>query len=386
MRVGLNLLYLVPGKVGGVEVFGREMINALASIGDQATDYIVFTSLDAADLRSMEQDRIRVLVLPFHANRRTVRYFWEQFILPFLAWREKVDVLHSLSYVGPVLCPTPTILTVHDANASAVGATMTWYRRFGLYTLSRIASRTSDLVTTVSQFSRQELIRWYKLNPASVRVILCGPGRQAEPAAETSPLPISGIGNGEPYIAAIGGGYPHKNISRLLEAFVRIKDQVPHKLVIIGKLAPNAHEALSRLGSDRIVLAGYVSDEQLRETIRLSDLFVMPSLYEGFGLPVLEAQLQCVPVACSNRGSLPEVVGQSALLFDPENVEEIAKVMVQCVRDRDLNRSLRERGVLNVARFSWKRTAQEYRDCYLRVLERRLGKQPLEGTIVRPLK
>lgn len=385
MRVGLNLLYLVPGRVGGVETFGREIVNALASLGDRVTDYIVFTSLDAADLRTMEQDRFRIIVLPFHANRRTVRYFWEQLVLPFVAWREKIDVLHSLSYVGPVLCPMPTIVTVHDANTSILGATMTWYRRLGLSTLSRIASRTSDLVTTVSEFSRRELIRWYKLNPAAVRVVLSGPGRQAESASETSPRPLSEIGNGEPYIAVIGGSYPHKNILRLIEAFARVERQVPHKLVILGNLAADAYDALLHLGSDRIVIAGYVSDAQLRETIRLSDLFVMPSLYEGFGFPVLEAQLQCVPVACSNRGSLPEVVGQSARLFDPENVEEIAKVMLECVLDRELNRSLRERARLNVERFSWQRAAQEYRDCYRQVLERRIGKQPFEETIIRPL-
>jgi glycosyltransferase involved in cell wall biosynthesis len=240
---------------------------------------------------------------------------------------------------------------------------MSLQRRAVLWNISRLASRTARLVATVSNFSRDELVRWYKLPVSKIRVIYCGPGSSlnAVPASRTgeNAFEISG-----PYIAVIGGEYPHKNIARLVKAYGRIASKINHKLVIAGLIPQDVAKLIKGLNLQSIIVTGYLSRAELREAIAGSDLFVMPSLYEGFGAPVLEAQGLGVPVACSSAGSLPEIMGGSAVLFDPKDIDAMGTAIARCVSDRALNSELRTLGRENFARFTWRNTADAYSSCY----------------------
>jgi glycosyltransferase involved in cell wall biosynthesis len=359
MRVGLNALYLVPGHVGGVETFGRELIDALVD-SDPVTEYVVFTSLDGKESLAHLAGKCRIIVCQFHAKNRTVRYFWEQVVLPWQAIAYGLDVLHSLSYVGPVLSPVSTVLTIHDANSKVLAATMTRTRRSALWLVSRLAAKTADVVSTVSHFSKEQLHQWYGTQLSEIQVVLSGPGMKLTPPSQMGNIKLEGMVSDGPYIAAIGGGYPHKNIARLIEAYERIADQVQHRLIITGNVTGVSQSMLS----DRVVCTGYLEQSDLQDLIRRCDLFIMPSLYEGFGFPVLEAQALGAPVACSGTASLPEIMQDSAAMFNPEDIDDMAGTMKRCLLDRKLNEELRLLARKNVSRFSWEQTAREYQSIY----------------------
>jgi glycosyltransferase involved in cell wall biosynthesis len=360
MRVGLNALFLIPGDCGGLETFARELIEALVAL-NSATEYVVFVSLDAKDIFAPLQGKIEIAVCPFHARSRIARYCWEQLLLPWQIIAYRIDVLHSLGYVGPIFSPVPTVVTIHDANSKVVYATMTRIRRTVLWHVSSLAAKTADLVATVSEFSRGELAQWYGLGLENISVIPSGPGAHPDDRRCVSTPELEKLVSEGPYIAAIGGGYPHKNMARLIEAYQKIADRIQHRLIIIGYISG---APLDCKMPDTIVCTGYVPRSDLQEVLRRCDLFVMPSLYEGFGFPVLEAQALGAPVACSRRAALIELMNDSAALFNPEDVDDIAAVMSQCIRDRTLNSELRRMSLDNVTRFSWTKSAQEYERAY----------------------
>ena len=172
---------------------------------------------------------------------------------------------------------------------------------------------------------------------------------------------------------AFGGSSAHKNISRLLSAFQALTPDFTHSLVLLGHLPPGVDLPTSTRKVDisgAIRALGYVPREHIRPILASADLFVLPSLYEGFGLPALEAQSSGVPMACSNAGSLPEVAGDGAIYFDPRSVSDMSKAMRRCLSEPDLAAALRERGHRNVERFGWAATARETIRVYRRTCSR----------------
>jgi glycosyltransferase involved in cell wall biosynthesis len=169
----------------------------------------------------------------------------------------------------------------------------------------------------------------------------------------------------EPYVVAFGGRTLNKNISHLIRAYARVKDAFSHSLVLIGHIPSNVDLSTETQEiRDRVAITGYVPEEHILPLLSHADLFVLPSLYEGFGLPVLEAQQAAVAVACSTAGSLPEVGGEGALYFDPTSVEQIAESIRRCLADATLRSQLILKGRENLARFSWDKTARETLSVY----------------------
>jgi glycosyltransferase involved in cell wall biosynthesis len=246
-------------------------------------------------------------------------------------------------------------------------------RRAALSLVSGLAAKCADIVTTVSRFSRDELVRWYKLPGEKIQVISSGPGaRHVEQMPLTTPELERSVGAG-PYITAMGGSWAHKNISRLVQAYEQIACDIPHRLIISGSIYGATVE--TKL-CDKILCTGYLERSDLQELLRRSDLFVMPSLYEGFGFPVLEAQSLGVAVACSNVAALPELMRDSAAFFDPENVNEMAEVTKRCVTDRSFNEEMRRKSGENIRRFSWTSTAAGYEELYIKLGQKKSGWLP----------
>jgi glycosyltransferase involved in cell wall biosynthesis len=173
-----------------------------------------------------------------------------------------------------------------------------------------------------------------------------------------------------PYVVAFAGGTVHKNIQRLIQAFSAVSDRFSHSLVLIGRLPPRVDlKAIMKEGLGRRVLStGYVPDSHIYPILSHADLFVSPSLYEGFGIPVLEAQQANVAVACSTAGSLPEVAGEAAVFFDPNSVDAIAQAMFRCLSNDKLRAELCLLGQQNLKRFAWEKTASQTLDIYRKVL------------------
>jgi glycosyltransferase involved in cell wall biosynthesis len=236
-------------------------------------------------------------------------------------------------------------------------------RRHILQFFSTQSARICTQVITISHFSKTEICRVLKLAADKVSVTHLGPGWDFAACTSASWDSIQERYNlPYPYVVAFGGGSAHKNIPRLIAAFGQVCQGLPHHLVLIGHLPPGMDltaEVLETSLPDRIITLGYLPNTHIVPILAHADLFVLPSLYEGFGLPVLEAQQAGVAVACSTAGSLPEVAGDGAIFFDPLSVGDMAEVIHRCLSDADLRSNLRQLSKENATRFSWEKTAKE---------------------------
>jgi glycosyltransferase involved in cell wall biosynthesis len=361
MRIGLNLLYLLPGIVGGTEVYAAGLLAGLAQI-DGENEYIVFVNRESAAWPLPDAPNFVREVCPVRAVSRVRRYFFEQFRLPSMLKKYEIDVVHSLGYVGPLWTPCLTVVTEHDLNYLAIGQTMPLGKRYLLRFFSVQAAQRAKAVITVSSYSKSVICDELKIHPNKVTVTLEGPrwNENFLPQDVVSKVRAS-YGISGPYLVAFGGGALHKNIPRLLQAFVELKKELPHKLVLIGHLPHNIN--LGELPED-IIATGYVPAEHVLPLLMGAELFVLPSLYEGFGLTVLEAQQAGVPVVCSTAASLPEVGGKGAFYFDPTSVESLTGAIRCCLMDSNLRSQLIAYGQENLKRFSWEKTAQQTLEVY----------------------
>lgn len=357
MRIALNLLYLIPGVVGGTETYARSLVQSLSELDDE-NDYVVFLNRLGADIDVTPGPNFRRVVCPFVPLRRMVRYGWEQGILPFQLEREKIDIVHSLGYVAPLAARSRQIVSVHDLNFLSHDGWGTAQGRRILRFFVEQSVRRADHVITISEFSRGGLIRKLGVPPEKVSVTYLAAARDlenAEPAGRYDPA------DGMPYILAFSALPGHKNIERLVSAFEQIQDHVPHSLVVVGNLPGNPEDRsrLEQKAGKRIYFTGYLSNPEIAAALKGASLFAFPSLYEGFGLPVIEAQRAGIPVTCSAVAALPEVAGDGAHYFDPLSVESIAAALRKCLVDAELREALVKNGYRNAGRFSWEKTARE---------------------------
>lgn len=382
VRIGLNLLYLIPGIVGGTETYARGLINGLRAIG-AGYDFILFLNRESEDLISDDYPGFTKVVCPVCASNRKNRYAFEQFRLKKYLEQYKIDLLHSLAYTSPLSLTCPTVVTVHDLNFKAFGNSMPFSRRFALSLIVRQAVLRANMVVTVSQFSKQQIIRQYPVARDKVKVIYHGSDHfdhylQAD-EKHTSSIRSRFQDRQEPYIVAFSSKSVNKNISRLIEAFMEARRAfaLEHHLVLIGHKFPPARALEKDEFKHAVHWTGYLKDDDVFDVIRHADFMVFPSFYEGFGLPVLEAMAAGVPVTCSKTASLPEVAGDAAIYFDPYSVKDMAAKISMLAADRKLKNHLREKGFLNNRRFSWQKTATETLALYNGILHYDF---PLENT------
>jgi glycosyltransferase involved in cell wall biosynthesis len=360
MRIGINLLYLLPGIVGGTETYAAGLLHGMAATAPD-DEFLIFVNQDATDWPIPAAANFTRIVCPVDGKNRGARYLFEQLRLPGYLRRHQLDLVHSLGYVGPRFCPCPSVLTIPDPNYIDLAHTMPMHRRLPLRFLSTQAARNADAVITISNFSRKRLSETLHLPASAINVIHLAP-RLEMSAGDAIDWPElrNQYNIREPYLVAFGGGAIHKNIPTLLNAYTAIHGKYPHALVLIGHLPSNVElSAFKHQPSHepRVIVTGYVPGEHIRPLLSHAELFIFPSLYEGFGLPVLEAQQAGVVVACSTAGSLPEVAGDGARYFDPYSVESITAEIDTCLSDTPTRDMLRRKGCENLQRFSWEKTA-----------------------------
>jgi glycosyltransferase involved in cell wall biosynthesis len=375
MRIGLNLLYLIPGVVGGTETYAVSLIRALAA-RDARHEFTLFLNAESADLLAGLPGNFRRVVCGVRAVRRASRYAYEQAVLPARALAAGTDLLHSLGYVGPLAAPCPHVVTIHDLNFVGHAEAMPAGKRRVLRAFVEATARRARHVITVSDFSRRELERHLGWAPAAERITVTH--EAGRPSAAPSRAAVADVraryGIDGPYVVAFGSSSPHKNLPRLVQAFRDGAARLPHALVLVGHLPADAALGAAA-GSARVIATGYVPDADVMPLLGGADLFAFPSLYEGFGLPLLDAQRCGVPVVCSDAGALPEIAGDGALRFDPRSVESIAHAIRRALADDGVRDRLRRAGLSNAARFTWDRTARETLAVYERVARgRRTGR------------
>lgn len=368
MRIGLNLLYLLPGEVGGTETYARGLLHGLEAVGAEE-QFVVFVSREARDWPLPKRLGMVRVVCPVSARRRANRYWFEQVRFPQLVRHHRIDVLHSLGYVAPLRRVCPSVVTVPDLNYRAFGDQMPRMRRAALEFFVKHSVHLADRVIALSEFSAVEILQAFDVQREHVVVIhlAAEPVRAVLGAAATAEDLLARDVR-PPYIVAFSSRSPNKNIPRLIEAFVKARRSrgLAHQLVLVGH--PFEDEDSGALGyhDSAIRFTGFLTEDALKTVLAHAEMLVFPSVYEGFGLPVLEAMAAGVPVVCSNRGSLPEVAGDAAVFFDPFSTLNMAEKLAAVAGDPALRAALVRRGRENLKRFSWEKAAREtlrvYRD------------------------
>jgi glycosyltransferase involved in cell wall biosynthesis len=301
------------------------------------------------------------------------------FGLPWASLRGSFDLLH-VTYNAPPLSTCPTVVTIHDISFEHYPQFFSPRDRLILKTLVPLSARRAAHILTVSQHAKCEIVERYGLSPDKITVTYEAAGEQFHPVADPASLQAvrAKYGLGEvPFALALGNLQPRKNMARLVEAFAQYRSPLPTSLVIAGKAQwreSEVFQAVQRAGLvGRVVFPGYVEDADLPALYSAAAVFVYPSLYEGFGLPPLEAMACGTPVISSNAASLPEVVGDAALLVDPNDTVALAQALYSVLAQPALHADLRRRGFDRAARFSWQRCAAETLAVYRQVCSMRRG-------------
>lgn len=362
MHIGINLLYLLPGIVGGTQTYAEELLFALSTL-DGENCYTLFVNEECRDLPLPDNDNFKRLVCPVRASSRAARYRYEQMVLPRLVKREGCDILHSLGYVGPLHLSAPCrhLVTIHDLNYLAFQQAMSLQKRLLLGFFVRQTANRAHHIIAVSHFSKDQIVQHLDIPPNKITVIHEAHKRRTASQEDTDTI-IARYGIRTPYIIAFSSLSLNKNIPRLIEAFKLLSATHPHQLVLLGHIPPSTdlRQQVAGMGlNERVVFTGYAPDSHVHQLLGNADLFAFPSWYEGFGLPILEAQRLGVVVASSKAASLPEVAGNGAFFFDPYSVQEMVMAISRCLTDTRLRAALKERGRLNAGRFSWQRAAEE---------------------------
>jgi glycosyltransferase involved in cell wall biosynthesis len=376
-RVGLNLLYLVPGEVGGSEIHARMLLGAIRAL-EPELELIVYSAPEAIDSLRSESwaDAVVFTKGPVRSRSKPLRVGSEITWLPLRAKRDRVQLLHSVGTTSPPFCRLPCVVTIHDLIYHHFPETFPATSRIGLRLLVPAGARRADRMIAISEAVKRDLIETLGVDPARIDVVHNGFGFDGEvdPAPEAELRDRYGLGQAS-IVLTVSPALRHKNLGRLIEAFAGLTPERPATLVVVGHGGLEQETLRARARElaieDRLVFTGWVEERDLEGLYEAASLFVYPSLFEGFGMPILEAMRRGLPVACSNTSSLPEVAGDAAELFDPYDPRAIAAAMRRLLDDDERRAELVTRGDRRYRLFTWERSARGTLDVYRDVLAAR---------------
>jgi len=307
---------------------------------------------------------------------RFANYFYKKYRLPRELLDRRIDIYHSPRDMGlpkPSLLPCPTVMTLHDIILIKMASDYYKPSRARLYE-RRLLQRVQqvDHVITASEFSRRDTLDWSGIDPDKVSVVHNGVSRQFHPVSDEEELArvSSRYGLPDRFILSVGATEPRKNTRVSIDAFHLLRQgRSDIRLVITGGdyCGLNPSSAFAGQNLQDVHFAGYIADADMAAVYSLAEVLLFPSLYEGFGLPPLEAMACGTPVIASNLTSIPEVVGDAAMLVDPRNAGEIAAALEIILSSQETRSGLIEKGIARAARFSWARCAEQTRAIYEKV-------------------
>ena len=367
LRIGINALYLIPGRVGGTEIYLRSLLAALAEI-DPLHQYFVFTNRETGPDLTPQAANFRQVPQAVRAIRRPARLLWEQIVLPLQAARLKLDVLFNPGFTAPLLCACPQVTVFHDLQHKRHPEYFRWFDlpfwRFLLYWSAQV----SRVVVADSPATANDLQHFYRLPESKIRTVLLGVGTEFfELAKRRRP---------ERFLLAVSTLHPHKNLDGLLRAFAVFRQKHPDfRLVVCGMpgffAGPLADLRQELNLGDAVEIPGWIPRDALFDLYARAWAFVYPTLFEGFGLPVLEALAAGVPSACSAIEPVAGIASDAAVLFNPHNVEAIAEALERVADDTELRARLERAGPRRAAGFSWTATARATREALIAAAQAR---------------
>lgn len=369
MRIGINTLFLVPGDVGGTEIYLREILKHLIPANAE-DEFILFTSLDNEhvfrnDLQGMEN--VGYARLPLRSQYRPLRILAEQFLLPFVTLQRGIDVLWSPGYTAPLVTLCSQAVTIHDLQYKTHPEDLSTLERLTLDFLVKAACRRCRKIITISDFSKNELIKYGFAPAEKISAIASGVNPSFAESNHEDRGVAEEVKNQQPYILCVAHTYPHKNVAMLVEAFAEISRRYPHRLILVGKARRGEaalQNSLQKLEKpERVLRFDTVSSDVLRDLYQNADIFVFPSVYEGFGLPLLEAMLAGTPVVTTNKTAIPEVGGQAVFYTTEVNAKEFVTTIGSLLEmDSEKRKEWVAKAKAWAGAFTWEATARRLGD------------------------
>ncbi|MBU4349103.1 glycosyltransferase family 4 protein [bacterium] len=353
---------------GGIGVYIRALISHLVEI-DRNNQYfiIVYKHGDRSFVPSA--DNFSILESSISHKHYFIKDLWNQIFLPFLLEANSIDLYFNPRYILPFFKgKTKMVVTIHDMIAFLYPEIWRGISGFRIRNYIKLSSQRADTIITDSICAKKDIVQILNIPDDKIKVMYCGVNNNLF-------KPISDLflqksvkrkyGIQKDFILAIGPLNLRKNHGRLIDAYGKLPKYIitDYQLVIIGEKRGTYNNLLKKVSKncvvDDIVFTGFISEKEMPMVISAASLFVFPSLYEGFGIPPLEAMACGTPVVASNISSIPEVVGDAALLFDPYNINEMASAIYRAITDKNLRQELVQKGFERVKKYSWENTAKE---------------------------
>ena len=368
MKIGINALFLIPGEVGGTETCLRQTLpRAARAFPDD--EFVVFANAEnirvlALDLRHC--DNVSLVDMRVRASSRPARILREQFSLPGILKRAAIDVVWNPGNGALLFTAIPQATTIYDMQFTRFPEDFSGKELRAIKFVVGHALKKSGKILTISEFSRQEIIRASATQFEKIEVV---PSAVSEifgnrlPGDFMAERMMALVHGSEPHILCVANTYPHKSVETAVEAFGEIIAEIPHKLVIVGKPRRGdaaVEAAISALPDPgRVVRLRHVAELDLAALYQGADLFILPSKYEGFGLPILEAMAAGVPVISTHSGAVPEVGGDTIEYAKPGDASAFAAAMRRLLSLPPAARAeLAKRAADRAAKFSWDETAR----------------------------
>ena len=375
MRIGINTLFLIPGKVGGSERYTREVLFAIVNNARYSgIEFVLFTNIENTDsLRCQFGSYHNVFIrhLKVRAGNKLARTFFEQTLLPFNCMLASVDLLWSPGYTAPLWAPCPQVVSILDMQYKTFPEDFPFGARIFLQILMPFIAARCTKVITISEFSKAEILKYLPIPRSRIHVSLLGVDFSRFQKREYGPLSpaINSICQCDvPYFLCIANTHPHKNVAALVEAFGMILNELPHILVLVG--IPGCGEARleKALGvlsnKERVKRLYHVTDDELTLLYKGASVYISPSLYEGFGLTVIDAMAVGTPVVAAHKGSIPEICGDTVCYFDGSTEDLVHALRTFLSLPSGQIKSNTENARKRAVAFSWKKTAQATVDCF----------------------
>lgn len=376
MKISVDVQPLLSGNKTGIGFYETEVLNALSELDNNNEYYLNFFSLrntrskiECAEKLFGGKGKIQICKW---ASYSVVKKLWYLFPVPYKCFfREETDVSLFFNYYVPPFTYGKTITVIHDMTVKDMPETMSTKTRFALSHTLKQSIKRADKIVTVSEFSRERISYYYDIPIEKIEIVTNGyredmfHNNYGKNKIDSVKLKYKITGD---YLLYLGTLEPRKNIERLIKAFAQLKRDLSdcHKLVLAGGkgwLYDSIFETVKRLNLEQdVIFTGYVEDKDVPLLMSGALVFCFPSLYEGFGIPPLEAMACGTPVITSNTSSLPEVVGDAAILVDPLSVDSISDALKKVVGDESLRREMSKKGLEQCRKFSWRKSAETLLD------------------------
>ena len=369
VRIAIDALLATP-RIGGLGAYVMKIIEGLSEIASDELVALVPEGHNPTFPPANFNPRLVVKRVAISVSVGTSAYdfrsHWEQQVLPVALKAVRPDVYLGPTFVIPLRWQGPAVATVHDlafersSNYNTI-ASRNYYGKW-----AKDCAGRADRIITDSNFVASEVATEWRIPRDRIRVVHLAPCLEFVPSSRAAALRVVALEYGvdRPYVLYVGGTFPRKNVERLLQAYCRLHERVPNNLdlMLVSESSPSLNRLVRRYRQgNEIRVTGFCPPEILPNVYAGAEMLVYPSIYEGFGLPPLEAMMCGTPVIASTGGAIPEIVGNAAILVDPENVEQLAEAMRRVLIDQRLRSILTKRGSSHVRHFSWHLTAARTR-------------------------